>query len=98
VQISEWTAVEKNTLRGFFDLTLSTGMVIKGCTLHEKNGSRWIGLPAQRFTDAQGVDCYKAIIYFTDRRAADRFRDSVLGLLDERLRSLPAAARGNSGK
>jgi hypothetical protein len=93
VQISNWTDFEKNTLRGFFDLTLPSGMIIRGCTLHSKGAERWIGLPAEKFTDEEGRVGWKAIIRFVDRTIADEFRDRVLQALDLHLRPLPAAKK-----
>ena len=42
---SDWRGLERNTLRGFFRLTLPSGIQINDCTFHEKGESRWIGLP-----------------------------------------------------
>jgi hypothetical protein len=39
----------KNTLQTFFTATTPSGLVIRGCSLHVKNGARWIGMPAQKF-------------------------------------------------
>ena len=43
-----WKPFERNTLRGFADLWLRTARLnIKGCAVHEKNGRRWVQLPAR---------------------------------------------------
>jgi hypothetical protein len=75
VTISNWKAVEKNTLRGLFSVTLPSGMVIHKVSFHEKNGQRWIGLPAEKRGDA----CvFTPLIEFTSRSVADNFRRQVI--------------------
>jgi len=50
VEATGFKPFRKNTLRGFVDLALpAVGLVLLGCTLQEKNGSRWIGLPARPY-------------------------------------------------
>ena len=51
------------------------------CTVHEKNGARWIGLPAKpQITregtvrkDERGKTAYSAVIEFTDRGTREAF-------------------------
>jgi hypothetical protein len=45
---------EKNTLKGFFSLELTSGLVIHECSLHEKDGKAWISLPAKPQLDFEG--------------------------------------------
>jgi DNA-binding cell septation regulator SpoVG len=85
ITVADWKPLTKNTLRGFFTATLPSGMVIHNLTVHEKNGSRWIGLPAREWTDAGGTKNFAKLIEFTDRRTADRFRDALLLALDKHL-------------
>ena len=40
---TNWKPLERNTLKGFVDLTLPSGLIIHGCSLHRKNESRWMG-------------------------------------------------------
>jgi hypothetical protein len=41
---------DSNTLKGFLDLELAGfGMVLKGCTFHEREGKRWIGFPGKLY-------------------------------------------------
>ncbi|MEA3159907.1 MAG: hypothetical protein QOD95_1455 [Gammaproteobacteria bacterium] len=48
ILIKNWKPFEKNTLRGFLDLLLPSGLILRGCTFHMKDGAR------QRF---QGAAC-----------------------------------------
>jgi hypothetical protein len=85
VIISDWKSHIKDSLRGFFTATFPSGLVVHHLMLHEKNGVRWIGLPAREWNDAQGNKQYARFIEFRDRDSADRFRDSVLEALDRHL-------------
>jgi len=46
-EVANWTPHLKNTLRAFFTLIMPSGMVLHGCTYHQKNVSRWTGVPSQ---------------------------------------------------
>jgi DNA-binding cell septation regulator SpoVG len=81
-QVTNWKPYTKNTLRGFFTVTLPSGLVIHNCTLHQKQDSRWVGMPSQKFTKEDGTTSYTPVIEFTNREASDRFRDAVLEALD----------------
>lgn len=81
VQTSEWRARNNKTLRGFFTVTLPSGLVIHDCMLHEKGDDRWISLPAREY-EQNGARKWAQIITFTDKAAEQRFRDQVLAALD----------------
>jgi hypothetical protein len=82
IKITNWKAFEKKTLRGFFTMTLPSGLRINDAMLHEKGDSRWISFPAREYTDSKGERQFSNIIEFVDRTTADRFRDHVLAALD----------------
>jgi hypothetical protein len=77
-----WKKVDKNTLRGFFSVALPSGMIIHKCSLHEKKGQRWIGLPAEKYTKQGGTTAYATLVEFTSRQIADNFRKQVLLALE----------------
>ena len=86
MHVSNWKPLVKNTLRGFFSLTLPSGMILHNCSLHEKNGHPWIGLPSRRYSDKNGATSYMPIVEFTDRKIKDNFDAQVLQAL-ERMRT-----------
>ncbi len=67
----------KNTLLGFFDLELPSGMILKGCTLHEKGERHWVGLPGKPFTKENGEQSYANIIDFKDKATSYKFNDAA---------------------
>ena len=55
ITASDWREVVKNSLQGFCVLTLSpSGIVLRDCALHERDGKRWISLPSRPQLDSEG--------------------------------------------
>lgn len=83
VKITNFRTFSKNTLLGFFNILLTNvGLEIRDATLHEKNGKRWICLPAKPYQDEAGETKYSYIIKFMDREKSDQFQTAVLKALD----------------
>jgi len=84
--ITDWKPFEKNTLKGFCTIITPPGIRIKGCTAHEKDGKRWVNLPARPWTNSDGSISYVAVIDFTDIELRKRFQDQALAALDDLLK------------
>jgi len=82
MKVADWKPFQKNTLRGFFTIICDSGLVLHKCTLHQKDGSRWIGLPAEKYQKRDGTTGYSALVEFSTRDAADKFRDQALRAFD----------------
>ena len=87
-----WNPFERNPLRGFADLWLHTARLnIKGCALHEKNGRRWVQLPArpqldqnrELVKDDAGKVQYAKVIDFDSREVSDRFNAAALKAIED---------------
>jgi hypothetical protein len=52
--VRDFKPFERNILRGFFDVELASGLILRGYCLHEKNGNFWCGLPAKPYEDKDG--------------------------------------------
>jgi hypothetical protein len=78
VTIHNAKAVTKNTLRGFFDVELPSGLKINGCTLHAKDGKSWVGLPAREWQKPDGSKSWTPMVEINDREARDKFNAAVL--------------------
>lgn len=79
-----WKSFEKNTLQGFVDLEVAeAGLVIRGACLHEKNGKRWVSLPAKPWTDKEGNQQWQPVLDFTDNDARDAFQRAALPAIDK---------------
>jgi hypothetical protein len=85
VECLSFNRVERNTLRGFAKVRIrELQLIIKDVTLHEKGGSRWVGLPAKPqihggavVTDDRGKTAYAAVLEFENRAASDAFSEAV---------------------
>jgi hypothetical protein len=84
-EVSNWKPYTKNTLQAFLSLTLPSGMTLHGCSYHRKNDSRWIGVPGQKFTKADGSVSYTPIIEFTSDDANRRFKEQAIAAVDRYL-------------
>lgn len=84
--VTNWKAHEKNTLRAFLSLTLPSGIIINNCSLHTKDGLRWICPPSSQFKKHDGTVVYTKLVEFATKedytlfqaaalRAVDRFQD-----------------------
>lgn len=72
---------EQKTLRGFLTVELPSGLVLHDCTVHERDGSRWVGLPRKSYTDRDGAEQWQPVVEIPDRARRDRFSEQVLAAL-----------------
>jgi hypothetical protein len=77
--------LSKGALIGFLDVELPSGLKLNRCTLLEKGGKRWIGLPSKEWTKADGSKSYVPIVEIADRDARNKFNAAVLPLATEAL-------------
>jgi hypothetical protein len=70
---------EKNTLRGFCDLQLvRTGIIIKDCSLHQKNDRYWISFPARPYRAPDGGVAWAATVEFADGANREAFQKQAV--------------------
>jgi hypothetical protein len=87
IQISNWRAINKNTLVGLFSAALPSGMILNGCQLCESHDQRWIGLPGREWTDPAGAKQYAKLISFKTGAIAGKFRAQILAAIDAYLKA-----------
>jgi hypothetical protein len=85
IRITNWRPYQKNSLKGFFDASLPSGLQFHELMLHERNGSRWVAFPAREWKNGAGERQYARFVDFRDRESQDRFRDAVLTALDQHI-------------
>jgi DNA-binding cell septation regulator SpoVG len=87
IKILRFLALSGGATLGFFDIELSSGLVIRDCKLMPgKNGGVWIAMPAVKQLDRDGnpilapngKPLWREIVSFRDRTVRDRFTKSVL--------------------
>ena len=98
ITASEWRAVTKNTLAGFCVLTLSpSGIVLRDCALHERDGKRWVSLPSKPQIDSEGRQrkdpnsgkvLWTPVVEIRGKAERERFQAAALAAIDK-LRGRP---------
>jgi hypothetical protein len=92
--VSDWKPFQRNTLLGFLNLTTPSGLIFRGCSIHEKEGSRWISMPAQKLAKDDGTTTYKPMVEFVSKEARDRFNEVALRAVDRFLASQEGTEQG----
>jgi hypothetical protein len=75
--IRNFTAFNRNTLRGVFDLELHSGLVICGAMLHESHGKFWVAMPGKPYAKPEGSQAWSKVLDFRDRETSDKFQRTV---------------------
>jgi hypothetical protein len=77
--------LDKNTLRGVFDIQMPSGLIVRGAMLFEKDGKRWVGFPSKEWQKPDGGKGYSPLLEFADRTISDKFQAQVLPLAERAL-------------
>jgi hypothetical protein len=85
----------KNTLQGFVTLTLSpSGIVLHECSLHQKDGKRWIAFPSKPQIDSEGrlrkdpstgKPLYSSIVEIIGKEERRSFQTAALAAVEQLL-------------
>lgn len=79
VTIEKFRAHKKNTLIGFCNVELvDLGMIIKDCTVHQREGTTWISLPSRSYENNEGETVWTDIVIFSDREKRDVFQTAAV--------------------
>ena len=83
IEITDFRAYSKNTLQGFLTIRMtSVGLEIRDIALHQKNGKRWLQLPAKPYKKPDGGQGWSYILAFYDKPRFQQFQDVTLKALD----------------
>lgn len=85
IEIVKFRPFKKSTLQGFVDLKMTNvGVTIRECALHEKNDSRWIGMPARPY-EKEGATEWVPVVTI-DKAFNGVFQRAALAAIDTFLR------------
>jgi hypothetical protein len=76
--------LRKRSLRGFFDLELPSGLILRGCGWHsDEKGNDWVSLPSRPYTALDGSTKYTNVVDFADdaSEARKRFQQQALAAI-----------------
>ena len=79
VTIEKFRAHEKNTLIGFCNVELvDLCMIIKDCTVHQREGKTWISLPSRSYQNNEGEAVWTDVVVFSDKEKRDEFQTAAV--------------------
>jgi hypothetical protein len=88
LRLISFKPLTKNTLRGFCEVELPSGLRIREISIHQKSGKCWAGLPARPVIDGEGrhhlVDGkkqYSALLEWRSRDLSDEFSRRIVALV-----------------
>ena len=90
---TNWRPLSRNTLRGFVDIRLPSGLMLHDCAYHQKSDSRWLSLPGRPVLDNEGRQrigengkkIYAPSVSIPDSTRRETFQAQVLLAVDELL-------------
>ena len=78
ITIESFRTYSKNTLQGFLTLSLpAIGLRIKDVCLHEKNGSKWVSMPARPY-DQDGTTKWAQILEYDSKESREAFQRAAI--------------------
>jgi len=80
IECIKFKAYEKGVLLGFADFRLpKMGIEIYGCSVHQKDGRKWVNLPSKEYQSETGEKKYSSYVRFID---ADHYKKFIGEALD----------------
>jgi len=81
MEIVNFKEYKKNTLRGFVDVKLSTGVILREFTYHVKDDVEWVSPPARPYKTEDGEEKWSRIVDFETKEIYRNFSNQVVKLL-----------------
>lgn len=83
IECTNYKPVNKGSLLGYADLLLiKSGMQIFGCSLHQKDGARWVNMPSREYTNEAGEKKYLSIVRFQDAEKMKAFSSEAMKAIE----------------
>lgn len=97
MKVLDWRECRRNTLLGFGDLQMDSGLIVKDVSFHAKDGSQWATPPGRPMLDAdrnviRGTDgkvAYSLAIDFVDKHTRRQWSDAAVRALSRYLGLAP---------
>ena len=84
IECTKFKSHVKGFLQGFADLYIPEWKLeIKNCTLHMKNGRRWLSMPAKEFENDSGEKKFYPLVQFRHKVYMDAFSDAAKKAIDK---------------
>ena len=80
----KYTPINKGSLLGYADLYVhKMGLEIYGCSLHEKNGHKWLNFPSREYINDAGEKKYASIIKFKEKSHMEMFQKLAITAIEK---------------
>lgn len=85
IECLKFQSVNKGSFLGYADLYIpKTGLEIYGCQLFQKDGKRWINMPAREYTNDQGEKKFAPYIRYREPAHKDLFTEFALKAIEKK--------------
>lgn len=85
IECTRYHPVNKGSLLGYADLfSPKMGLEITGCTLHQKDGRKWVNLPQKEYKDKDGTTKYSYVIKFRNAEHGKAFAKLALDAVEKK--------------
>lgn len=96
IECLKFQSVNKGSFVGFADFYIpKTGLEIYGCQLFQKDGKRWINMPAREYTNDAGEKKFASYVRYRENTHKDMFNELALKAIDKKcaeMQNKPASA------
>lgn len=90
LEVQNINAVRKGSLLATCDVKIAPWkMTMHEVKVFEKGANRWIGMPSREFVNDAGEKKYIELLSFDSDSVKNRFRDQIMGAIDQFLASNP---------
>lgn len=91
IECTNYKPVNKGTLLGYADFVMiKSGIEIYGCSVHQKDGKRWVNMPSREYTNADGEKKFLSIVRFRDGERMKAFSTAALQAVDAKAKTISA--------
>jgi len=92
ITCEKFTKKESGALIGFADLMLSSGMLIRSCSVFQKEGRMWISFPSRQYEDDSGEKKYYNYIVIPDSEKYKQFMQGAVTAVKEKMADIGPVA------
>ena len=84
IECLRYKSYTKGSLQGFADLYIpKTGLEIYGCSIHQKDGRKWLNMPSKEYQNDDGETKWSHCVRFRERAHMDAFSKLALKAIDD---------------
>jgi len=84
IECTRFKAYEKGYLKGFADIYIPAwGIEMKGFTLYEKDGKRWVNPPGKEYEDKDGEKKFGSFFFFREKEHYAKFVSQVKDAIEK---------------